>query len=141
MVERVQDLNLPLSVVYRLIKDAIPEGVNVSKEARSAISRAASVFVIYLSSAATTVAKKGKHKLLTPQNVFDALNEIEFENFTEPLQESLEVYRKSIRDKKENKKNKNTDNDEDDDDNAENDVGDNEGDDNGIDRDNLGKDE
>lgn len=37
---------------------------------------------------------------MTPQNIFDALEEIEFENFIEPLKESLELYRKSVKEKK-----------------------------------------
>lgn len=44
MVEKIADLNLPNSVVTRLIKDALPDGVNVGKEARIAIAKAASIF-------------------------------------------------------------------------------------------------
>lgn len=103
MVEKIQDLNLPITVVTRLIKDALPDGINIAKEARISISKAASVFIIYLSSAAINEAKKLKHKTMTAQNIFDALEEIEFESFVEPLKESLEVYRKSLQDKKSSK--------------------------------------
>lgn len=44
MVDNIQDLNLPNSVVARIIKEALPDGINVAKEARTAIARAASVF-------------------------------------------------------------------------------------------------
>lgn len=44
MVDKIQDLNLPATVVTRLIKDALPDGINVGKEARTAIARAASIF-------------------------------------------------------------------------------------------------
>lgn len=44
MVDKIQDLNLPATVVTRLIKDALPDGINIGKEARSAIARAASIF-------------------------------------------------------------------------------------------------
>jgi DNA polymerase epsilon subunit 3 len=69
MAERPEDLNLPNSIITRIIKDAvgslcqlwhlalalhfirqIPEGVNVSKDARLAISKAASIFVLYVTS-------------------------------------------------------------------------------------------
>ncbi|KAJ6641184.1 DNA polymerase epsilon subunit 3, partial [Pseudolycoriella hygida] len=103
MVEKIQDLNLPTAVVTRLIKDALPDGTNIGKEARIAISKAASVFIIYLSSAAINEAKKLKHKTMTPQNIFDALEEIDFENFIDPLRESLEQYKQSIKDKKASK--------------------------------------
>lgn len=49
MVDKVQDLNLPNAVVARLIKEALPEGISVGKEARSAIARAASIFGMYKS--------------------------------------------------------------------------------------------
>ena len=41
------DLELPLSVVSKIIKESLPHGVVVSKDARIAISRAASIFVLY----------------------------------------------------------------------------------------------
>lgn len=121
MVEKIQDLNLPTAAVTRLIKDALPDGINVAKEARIAISKAASVFIIYLSSAAINEAKKLNHRTMTPQNIFDALEEIEFESFIEPLKESLELYRKAVKDKKSSKQatGKKEDEPKDDDDEAE----------------------
>lgn len=100
MVEQIQDLNLPNAIVARLIKEALPENINVSKDARLAISKAASVFIIYLSSAATAEAKKEKHKMISPNNVFGALEEIEFESFIEPVKEALEAFQKKTKDKK-----------------------------------------
>ena len=73
MAEKPEDLSLPASVVARIIKDSVqrqifrpdtmnlwlillkvlycilqlPEGVSVSKEARVAIGKAASVFILY----------------------------------------------------------------------------------------------
>lgn len=44
MVDKIQDLNLPATVVSRLIKEALPDGINIGKEARSAIAKAASIF-------------------------------------------------------------------------------------------------
>lgn len=50
MAERPEDLNLPNAVVTRIIKEVLPAGVNVGKDARLAISKAASVFVLYATS-------------------------------------------------------------------------------------------
>lgn len=47
MVEKIQDLVLPNTVVTRLIKEALPDGINIGKEARAAISRAAAIFSEY----------------------------------------------------------------------------------------------
>lgn len=90
MAERLEDLNLPNSVVTRLIKDALPEGVNIAKEARTAIGRAASVFVLFVTSSANNVAVKNNKKTISAQDVLQAIVDTEFENFSEPLQEALE---------------------------------------------------
>ncbi|XP_017484549.1 PREDICTED: DNA polymerase epsilon subunit 3 [Rhagoletis zephyria] len=104
MVERIEDLNLPNAVVGRLIKDALPEGANVSKEARAAIARAASVFVIFLTSTSTTLARKQNHKTITAANILDALKQLEFESFVDPLTSDLESYRKAAKEKKDKAK-------------------------------------
>lgn len=61
------------------------------------------IAVIYLTSSTAAAAKKQKHKSLSSDNVFSALEEIEFENFIEPLRETLEVFRKANKEKKTNK--------------------------------------
>lgn len=104
MVERIEDLNLPNAVITRLIKERLPENSNVAKEARAAIARAASVFVIFLTSTSTALARKQNHKTITAANILDALKQLEFESFVEPLTNDLETYRKVVKDKKEKSK-------------------------------------
>ncbi|XP_052861126.1 DNA polymerase epsilon subunit 3 [Anopheles cruzii] len=103
MVERIEDLNLPNTAVTRLIKEAVPPEVKVSAECRLAIARATSVFILYLTAAATTAAQRKNHKSLTADHVFGGLEEIEFESFIQPLKNELETYRKMIKSKKEKK--------------------------------------
>uniref|UniRef100_A0A3P9NVA1 DNA polymerase epsilon subunit 3 n=1 Tax=Poecilia reticulata TaxID=8081 RepID=A0A3P9NVA1_POERE len=90
MAERPEDLNLPNAVITRIIKEALPDGVNVSKEARRAISQAASVFVLYATSCANNFAMKAKRKTLNAGDVLAAMEEMEFERFLEPLRDALE---------------------------------------------------
>jgi len=104
MAEKPEDLNLPHAVITRLIKEVLPDGVNVSKEARSAISRAASVFVLYTTSCANNLAQKQKRKTLTGQDVLSAMEEMEFEQFVEPLKKSLEAFKKEQKEKETKKK-------------------------------------
>jgi len=92
MAEKPEDLNLPLAVVSRIIKDSLPENINVSKEARQAISKAASVFVLYATSCANNFALKGKRKTLAATDIFQAMEEMEFERFVPELKKSLEVF-------------------------------------------------
>lgn len=95
MVERVEDMLLPNAVVQRIIKEALPAGINVGKEARETISRAASIFVLYLTSTARDQLQLRNQKTLTPADVTLALQKMEMENFVEPLQKAME--RKEIR--------------------------------------------
>lgn len=101
MAERPEDLNLPNAVITRIIKEALPEGVNVSKEARRAISQAASVFVLYATSCANNFAMKAKRKTLNAGDVMAAMEEMEFERFLQPLREALEAHKKGQKGKKE----------------------------------------
>ncbi|CAB3991221.1 DNA polymerase epsilon subunit 3 [Paramuricea clavata] len=101
MAEKPEDLNLPNAVISRLVKEALGDGVNISKEARSAISKAASVFVLYCTSCANNHALENKRKTLTGKDVMDALEEMEFPQFVEPLKTSLEAFRKDQKEKKE----------------------------------------
>lgn len=59
MAERPEDFNLPVSVVARLLKESLPEGVSVSKEARAALAKAAAIFVLYTTSLSNNFATKG----------------------------------------------------------------------------------
>jgi len=96
MAERPEDLNLPISVVQRIIKESLPDGVNVSKEARQTISRASSVFVLYLTACAVSHSNKAKRKTLGVNDIFSAINDMEFDSFANPLKTSLENRKESI---------------------------------------------
>ena len=58
MAEKLEDLNLPNAVVTRIVREALPDGVTVAKEARAAVAKAASIFILYLTSSANLIAKK-----------------------------------------------------------------------------------
>ncbi|KAL1117471.1 hypothetical protein AAG570_004796 [Ranatra chinensis] len=90
MAERVEDLNLPNAVVTRIMRECLPEGVSVAKEARTAVARAASVFVLYLTSSANSAAVQSSRKTIAANDVFKALEETNFEFFVAPLKEALE---------------------------------------------------
>ncbi|XDC54394.1 hypothetical protein R6Z07M_005576 [Ovis aries] len=111
MAERPEDLNLPNAVITRIIKEALPDGVNISKEARSAISRATSVFVLYATSCANNFAMKGKRKTLNASDVLSAMEETEFQRFVTPLNEALEAYKREQKGKNEASEQKKKDKD------------------------------
>merc|ERR1712062_831383 len=89
MAERPEDLNLPTAIVTKMIKDCLPPSCKVSKEANVAITKAASVFVLYATSSANTVAKENNRKTITGADVVTAMGEMEFDKFVRPLENSL----------------------------------------------------
>ncbi|RZB40063.1 CBFD NFYB HMF domain containing protein [Asbolus verrucosus] len=105
MAEKLEDLNLPNLTVQKIIKDALPDGVNVGKDARSALSRATSIFVLYITSQASKEAQKANRKTLLGQDIIAALEELEFEEFVEPLQVMLKEFKDLKQKKNKTKKN------------------------------------
>lgn len=89
MAEKVEDLNLPNASITKIVKEGIPENVNVAKDARTALARAAAVFVMYISSHASQEAHKSGRKTMLAQDVVDALRNLEFDQLIEPLNEHL----------------------------------------------------
>lgn len=100
MVERIQDLNLPNTNITKIIKDSLPPDVHMDKEARTAIARATSVFIMYLSSNAATNAHKHNHKTFSADDVFESIDEMDFKSFVAPMKSSLISFRKTVLDKK-----------------------------------------
>lgn len=90
MAECLDDLNLPTAMIARLIKDALPQGVSVTAEAKAAIARAASVFVLYLTNMSNSKAKQDSRKRIIPRDIFDTVRETNFEEFLLPLQEAFD---------------------------------------------------
>lgn len=104
MVERIQDLNFPIANITKIIVDSLPADVTMDKEACNAISCATSVFIMFLSSKAATVAQKHKRKMFNGQEVVDATNEMNFTSFIAPLTAYLNQHQKAMEKEKDNKK-------------------------------------
>lgn len=89
MAEKPEDLNLPTSIVSKIIKDCLPSTCKVSKEASAAIAKAASVFILYTTSSSNAVASKSNRKTISGQDVITAMGDMEFDKFVRPLENSL----------------------------------------------------
>jgi len=101
MAEKPEDLNLPTSIVSKIIKDCLPANCKVSKEANAAIAKAASVFILYTTTTANGVASKSNRKTISGNDVISAMGEMEFDKFTKPLENSLSMWKKGQLEKKE----------------------------------------
>ncbi|KAK5971966.1 DNA polymerase epsilon subunit 3 [Trichostrongylus colubriformis] len=90
---KIEDLRLPPTVVSRIVDKAIGPTGRVSKEARTAIARAASVFILNITSYANDYAVTKKRKTLSPEDIFQALQVIECDHVVTPLMEELEAWK------------------------------------------------
>nr|CDS26081.1 DNA polymerase epsilon subunit 3 [Hymenolepis microstoma] len=106
MSEKSDDLYLPYAVIMRIVKEAFPEDSNVivSREARSALSKAASSFVLCVSTMASAHCEAGKRKTLAASDIIGALRDMQFGHFESPLLQFIENYRALVAAKKSTKK-------------------------------------
>ncbi|CAH8862963.1 unnamed protein product [Trichobilharzia szidati] len=104
MAEKADDLYLPNAVLLRIIRDSLPERTIVSREARSAISKSASSFILYVTSLASVHCEKSKRKTLTGNDILAALKEMEFGHFIPALNAFLEKYREQTTARKTHKR-------------------------------------
>ena len=62
----------PLACTKRLLKSVLPPSTNLGRDAGAAFTRAAGVFVIYLTACANDVAKEKKRQTITANDVVEA---------------------------------------------------------------------
>lgn len=68
----------------------LPEKVHVSREARSAISKAASSFILCVTSMASAHCEAGRRKTLAASDIIGALRDMQFGNYESDLVEHLQ---------------------------------------------------
>ncbi|KAI8813898.1 histone-fold-containing protein [Cladochytrium replicatum] len=108
----LEELDMPRAVISRIIKGALPDNAQVQKEAKAAMSRAATVFMSYIGTIANEIAKERGRKSITPPDVFEAIEQAELANGLLPqVQELFNEYqtltkerRQGYRDKAKQKK-------------------------------------
>ncbi|MCJ1346116.1 hypothetical protein MMC31_004328, partial [Peltigera leucophlebia] len=109
----IEDLALPRTMVQRLAKGVIPANTTLQKDAITAMSKSATLFVNYLAHAANISPAMGTRKTISPDAVLDALAELEFENFLPRVKAELRrfnelqtgkrnEYRRKLKEKEEN---------------------------------------
>lgn len=118
-----EDLQLPLSVIQRIIKESLPPNAIAKQEAKHGISKASSVFILFLTSgkiflfkfkilflicyciipAATEITSSKNQKTMSADHVLAALKDIEFHHLIPELESQLSNYRKIMKEKKDRK--------------------------------------
>ncbi|KAF5200470.1 Dna polymerase epsilon subunit [Thalictrum thalictroides] len=93
---------LPKAIVRRVVKDKLSQcsgddgggDLNLQKDTLLAFSESARIFIHYLSATANDVCKESKRQTINAEDVFKALEEIEFPEFIGPLKASLDDFRR-----------------------------------------------
>ncbi|PQE25794.1 hypothetical protein CJF30_00000488 [Rutstroemia sp. NJR-2017a BBW] len=85
----IEDLNLPKSIVQRLAKGVLPPNTQIQGNAMLAMSKSATVFINYLATHANENAQHRNIKTIQPQDVFKALEDLEFPDFKPRLEAEL----------------------------------------------------
>jgi len=85
----IEDLNLPKSIVTRLAKGVLPPNTQIQGNAMLAMTKSATVFVNYLATHANEHAQRSSRKTIAPQDVFLALDDLEFPDFKPRLEAEL----------------------------------------------------
>ena len=63
----------PAASINRIIKNVLPDNVQLTKEARAAFVRAAGIFIFYITHAANEFTRDSKRQTIFPQDIINAL--------------------------------------------------------------------
>ena len=83
------DLSLPSAAVLRIVKQKLPNGVNVGTDAKRAFAKACSLFVLYVTTLASDVSKEAKRSTVNAQDVLHALRDLEFDELLPEMEVCL----------------------------------------------------
>ncbi|KAI1214150.1 histone-fold-containing protein [Annulohypoxylon truncatum] len=88
----IEDLNLPKSIITRLAKGVLPPNTQIQANAVLAMCKSATVFINHLANAANEKTLSSNKKTIMPADVFEALNDIEFEFMRERLEAEFKKF-------------------------------------------------
>lgn len=88
--EKDKEFEVPLATINKILKAALPDGATCTKDAKSAFSKAAGIFVLYITACANDLAKTNKRSTITAQDIKVALNELGYGSYLPHLEATLE---------------------------------------------------
>eukprot|EP01137_Pigoraptor_chileana_P015161 Opistho-2@70759 len=87
------DVGLPRSAVYKLIKEIVPNDIRVAIDARELLMDCCTEFIQLLSSEANEVCTKDGRKTISPEHVFKALESLGFEEYVADVQSTFKDHK------------------------------------------------
>ncbi|KAL7116027.1 hypothetical protein ACP275_04G217000 [Erythranthe tilingii] len=96
---------LPKTIVRRVVKEKLSQlsndyEISLLRDSLQAFCESARIFIHYLSATANDTCKEANRQIINAEDVFKALEEIDFSEFIGPLRASLEEFRQKNADKK-----------------------------------------
>jgi len=88
-----EEFELPRAVIQRLVKESLPSGIGISKDAKVAFGVAARIFVSFATATANELRMEANRKTLTASDVLEGLKEMDFEEFVAPLTANLDGFK------------------------------------------------
>lgn len=85
----IEDLSLPKATVQKIINEILHNDMSFSKEARDALIECCVMFVMILSQVSNETAESETKKTITSDHVIDALNQLDFPEYIEPIKKVL----------------------------------------------------
>ncbi|KAI3630680.1 hypothetical protein MIR68_012115 [Amoeboaphelidium protococcarum] len=104
MEQANEDLSLPKATISKLIADYLPDGVKCSQEARDVIQDCLTEFIHLLTTQANDVCSKSTKKVILPQHITEALEQLGFGTFNQELESLLDEHKKEAKAKGERRK-------------------------------------
>ena len=71
--KQLMDFDLPQASINKIIKAVLPESANVTKDARAAFTRAATIFIFYVTHCANDFCKENKRQTIFTADILNAL--------------------------------------------------------------------
>ncbi|KAK4440606.1 hypothetical protein Salat_0395500 [Sesamum alatum] len=89
---------LPKTIVRRVVKEKLSQlatdsEISVLRDSLQAFCESARIFIHYLSATANDICRESNRQIINAEDVFKALEEIEFAEFISPLRACLEEFR------------------------------------------------
>ncbi|KAK9458753.1 histone-fold-containing protein [Lipomyces oligophaga] len=88
----IEDYMLPKITVNRLAKAVLPAHSQIQRDAQTAISKSATVFINYLTASANQFTQQSGRKAISHADVFDALKVLGLEFFVPRLQQEVDMF-------------------------------------------------
>lgn len=70
---KIPEFEPPAACVNRIIKNILPDHLQMNKDARQAFIRAAGIFIFYITHCSNEFSKSAKRQTIFPKDVLDSL--------------------------------------------------------------------